>query len=196
MVIHYDTFHEKQWRACMHIRRVQGIIQMYTEDPKFWPLHCTLQKSLAYYLDASNTAISCHSENKLWPPVLHLFVMADLQGGMIYLKIRTSSKMHEVPSTFQLKSAVRCHEQNYSWFWTRQDFWVPTGVWSNWELPSSAHVCKNTERTCEFDQVPGRTGESWTAHLRWAELHKSSELTAPERGHNMAVTTPNTRQLW
>lgn len=62
-----------------------------------------------------------NSENKLWPPVLHLFVMVDLQGGRIYLKIRTFTKSHEVPSTFQLNRAVGfwCHEQNCSRFWTR-----------------------------------------------------------------------------
>lgn len=62
-----------------------------------------------------------NSEKNLQPLVLHLFVMVDLQGGRIYLKIRTSSKSREVLSTFQPNRAVRfrCHEQNYSWFWTR-----------------------------------------------------------------------------
>lgn len=105
----------------MHIRRAQGIIQMYTEDPRSWSPHCTLQRTWVYYLNPSNMATSETLKKNLQPLVLHLFVMVDLQGGRIYLKIRTSSKSREVLSTFQPNRAVRfsCHGQNYSWFWTR-----------------------------------------------------------------------------
>lgn len=161
----------------MQIKRLQGIIQMYTEDPEFWCLHCTLQKSLVYYLNPSNTAISCHSENKLWPPVLHLFVMAHLQGGMIYLKIRTSSKTHEVLSTFQLKNTVGWHEQDLSPYRCvvklgivqlslcplehREGTWIWWSPWKNRGMMSS---------TTEMGRI------------------------AHQSGHNMAFSTPNARK--
>lgn len=84
----------------MYIRRVESSIQMYSETTKLDPA-LLLQESLKDYLNPSNRAISCHSENKWWPPVLHLLVMAELQASRIYLKIRTSRKIQEVSSTFQ-----------------------------------------------------------------------------------------------
>lgn len=99
LVIHYDIPWKTMENTDAH-QRVESSIQMYSETTKPDPaLH--LQESLMDYLNPSNRAISCHSENKRWPPVLHLFVMADLQVGMIYLKIRTSREIQEVSSAFQ-----------------------------------------------------------------------------------------------
>lgn len=172
----------------MHIRRVESSIQMYSEATKSDPtLH--LQEGLMDYLNPSNRTISCHSENKQWPPVLHLFVMADLQAGMIYLKIRTSRKMQEVSSTFQ------------------SDFMNKVTVNFGHKIFESLQVCGQTgscpaqlvfvqiQKRHEFNRIPGKTGNHGK-HI-WDEQNCTNLKNCQQcqREHDMVLTTPNTRQI-
>lgn len=149
----------------MHIRRVESSIQMYWEATKSDPtLH--LQESLMDYLNPSNRAISCHSENKQWLPTLHLFVMADLQAGMIYPKIRTSRKMQEVSATFQ------------------SDLMNKVTVNFGHKIFESLQVCGQTgscpaqplfvqiQKRHEFNRIPGKTGN----HKGTSEMNRTAQI--------------------